>query len=391
LHFCHWTFGVGRWTFSQLQTDLVQLIKETIRNHGPQSFAWFMDQTLYHPLHGYYSSGRAAIGRGGDYFTNVSVGPLFGQLLAAQFAEIWERLGRIDNFTILEQGAHHGEFARDVLSAAGKDSFFEKLRYQIIEPFSILQGRQSETLREFEEKVSWTKSLSEVDPFVGVHFSNELLDSMPVHLIASTGRGWREKFVAIERDKFVFVDQAIVDPALKVQVAKLPERAAGYETEVNLAVLDWIDNVSAKLIRGYVIAIDYGFARDEFYAPYRTSGTLQVRAQHRELASPFEQIGHGDISAHLDWTSLAERAEERGLRVHGFTDQHHFVTGILSELLREGEKTVDAKNKRALQTLLHPEMLGRTFQVLALEKDIDRAAPLAGFKFSRDARVTLGI
>jgi SAM-dependent MidA family methyltransferase len=375
-----------------LQTELVQLIKEAIRQHGPQSFAWFMEQALYHPQHGYYSSGRAAIGRSGDYFTNVSVGPLFGQLLAAQFAEMWERLGRVDNFTILEQGAHHGEFARDVLSAAGKDSFFEKLRYQIIEPFSILQARQSETLREFEEKVSWTKSLSEVDPFVGVHFSNELVDSLPVHLIASTGRGWREKFVAIERDKFVFVEQAIVHPALKVQVAQLPGRAAGYETEVNLAALDWIDNLSAKLMSGYVIAIDYGFARDEFYAPHRTSGTLQVRAQHRNLTSPLEQIGHGDISTHLDWTSLAERAEARGLRVHGFTDQHHFITGIISKLLREEmEKTVDAKAKRALQTLLHPEMLGRAFQVLALEKDIDRAAPLAGFKFSRDARAAFGI
>jgi SAM-dependent MidA family methyltransferase len=375
-----------------LQTELVQFIRDTIRKHGPQSFAWFMEQALYHHRHGYYSSGRAGIGRGGDYFTNVSVGPLFGQLLAAQFAEIWERLGRIDNFTILEQGAHHGELARDMLSAAGKDSFFEKLRYQIIEPFPILRARQSETLREFEEKVSWKKSLTDVDPFFGVHFSNELLDSMPVHLIASTDRGWREKFVAIKRDKFVFVDQAIVDPALKAQVAKLPERAAGYETEVNLAALDWIDNVSARLIRGYVIAVDYGFGRDDSYAPHRTAGKLQIRAQHRHLASPFEQLGYADISAHVDWTSLAERAEERGLSVHGFTDQHHFIAGIISELLREEvDKTVDAKAKRELQTLLHPEMLGRVFQVLALEKDVDRAAPLAGFKFARGARAALGI
>jgi SAM-dependent MidA family methyltransferase len=404
-------------TIHRLQTELVQFIRETIRNRGPQSFAWFMEQALYHPQHGYYSSGRAAIGRRGDYFTNVSVGPLFGQLLSAQFAEMWQRLGnsgqteadfqqRIDNpeiighresfrnFIIVEQGAHHGEFARDLLetSHAGWPEFFQAIRYLIIEPFSILRARQSETLREFEEKVSWKKSLTEVDPFVGVHFSNELLDSMPVHLIVSTGRGWLEKFVAIEREKFVFVDQAIVDPTLKARVALLPERAAGYETEVNLAVLDWIDNVSAKLIRGYVIAIDYGFGRDEFYAPHRTAGTLQVRAQHRRLASPFEQIGHADISAHVDWTSLAEHAEERGLRVHGFTDQHHFITGILSELLREEvEKNTDPKNKRTLQTLLHPEMLGRAFQVLALGKDVDRAVPLAGFKFARDARWAIGI
>jgi SAM-dependent MidA family methyltransferase len=381
---------------------LADHIRDTIRKHGPQSFAWLMEQALYHPHHGYYSSGRAAIGRRGDYFTNVSVGPLFGQLLAAQFAEMWERLGsggsgreqRIESFVIVEQGVHHGEFARDLLEAshARWPEFFQAIRYLIIEPFAILQDRQSETLCEFEEKVSWKKSLTEVDPFVGVHFSNELLDSMPVHLVVSTSRGWREKFVAIERDQLVFIEQAIVDPALKARVALLPERAAGYETEVNLAVLDWIDNLSAKLIRGYVIAADYGFARDEFYAPHRTAGTLQVRAQHRRLACPLEQIGDADISTHVDWTSLAEQAKKSGLRVHGFTDQHHFITGILSELLREeAEKNADPKNKRALQTLLHPEMLGRAFQVLALEKNVDRAAPLAGFKFARDGRAPLGI
>ncbi len=385
-----------------MQTELVQFIKETIRYHGPVSFAWFMEQALYHPRHGYYSSGRAEIGRRGDYFTNVSVGPLFGQLLAAQFAEMWERLAAsdwphqpaIDRFVIVEQGAHHGEFARDVLAAAGKDwpRFFKILRYQIVEPFPTLQARQSEILREFDEKVSWAKSLSEIDPFIGVHFSNELVDSMPVRLIVSTGRSWREKVVSIEGDKFVFIDQAIVDPALKVQVAKLPKCPDGYETEVNLAALDWIDRLSAKLRGGYVIAIDYGFARDEFYAPFRTKGTLQVRSEHRCLASLFEPIGHADISARVDWTSLAERAKELSLSVHGFTDQHHFITGIVSELMRENvERDTGTKDKRALQMLLHPEMLGRAFQVLALEKGPGCAGPLAGFRFARDARAALGV
>src|SRR2546423_9661549 len=88
---------------------LAEIIQETIRSCGPQSFAWFMEQALYHPEHGYYSSGRAAIGRRGDYFTNVSVGPLFGELLAAQFAEIWERLGQNSNSLIVQQGARHGQ------------------------------------------------------------------------------------------------------------------------------------------------------------------------------------------------------------------------------------------------------------------------------------------
>ena len=97
---------------------LVDLIRAKIRRDGPVTFAWFMEQALYHPVHGYYSSGRCAIGRRGDYFTNVSVGSLFGRLLAAQFAEMWELLRRPDDFTIVEQGAHHGDFAADVLCTA---------------------------------------------------------------------------------------------------------------------------------------------------------------------------------------------------------------------------------------------------------------------------------
>src|SRR3954452_24338632 len=161
-----------------LQTELAKLIREKIRVDGPQPFAWFMEQALYHPQHGYYSSGRATIGRKGDYFTNVSVGPLFGRLMAAQFAEMWERMGKIDNFTIVEQGAHDGQFAFDVMDAAQRQQpdFFTALRYRIIEPFPVWQERQRETLEgraparpEIRDKVEWSDSMK---PFTGVHFSN---------------------------------------------------------------------------------------------------------------------------------------------------------------------------------------------------------------------------
>src|SRR6266513_3481074 len=367
-----------------------------------------MQQALYHPEHGYYSSGRCAIGRRGDYFTNVSVGPVFGQLLAAQFAEIWERLGKINNFIIVEQGAHHGEFARDVLESARKSrpDFLAALRYRIIEPFPILQERQRQTLEgralsrpgttrrssleSFRDKIEWRESIGALETFVGIHFSNELLDAMPVHLIVSeetkTGStNWLEKFVTLDDDEFAFVDQSTDDRKLRDHLRKLPARPASYETEFNLAALDWIENVSRKLARGYVIVVDYGYPRDEFYAPHRSAGTLQVRAQHRLLASPFEQIGRADITAHVDWTSIAERAEACGLQVKGFADQHHFITGILSELGRESLwEDVDSKTKRALQTLLHPEMLGRSLQVLARAKNVDPAPPLAGVKFGRE-------
>jgi len=324
-----------------------------------------MEQALYHPEHGYYSSGRCAIGRKGDYFTNVSIGPLFGQLMTAQFAEIWEQLGKIHNFVIVEQGAHDGQFARDVLQSAQlrAPEFFEALDYRIIERFPVLQERQSQMLEPFRNKIEWRNSL---EPFTGVHFSNELLDAMPVRL-NSPGM---EKLVALQDDRFVFIEGPLSNMVF------------------NQAALDWIDGLAANLKRGYAIVIDYGHSGDEFQRD------IQVRAQHRHLDSPFEQIGHADITMHVDWTSIARRAEANGLRVAGFTDQNHFLTGIISELGDWDQSSVadSPKAKRALQTLLHPEMLGRAFQVLALAKNVDPTAPRpAGFKFAREPHSVLGL
>jgi SAM-dependent MidA family methyltransferase len=384
---------------------LIELIRESIRTRGPVSFAWFMEQALYHPKHGYYGSGRCAIGRTGDYFTNVSVGPLFGELLAAQFEEMWETLGRPADFTIVEQGAHQGEFAADVLAAAGEKApeFFSVLRYRIIEPFPTLRERQAETLSSFETKVEWRDSLENLEPFVGVHFSNELLDALPVHLICSRGPAaratadmretlWDERLVDLQNDEFIFIERPISDPALLARLPRLPSRPVGYTTEVNLAALDLIEGISRRLERGFVAAVDFGYPRDEYYAALRTDGTLQCRAQHRVLRLPFEEIGRADIAAHVEWTSVAERAEECDLRIAGFTDQYHFITGIISKLMRdefEG-KTAPAK-RRALQTLLNPDFLGVSFQYLALARNIAPEVQLSGFRFARDPRLALGL
>jgi SAM-dependent MidA family methyltransferase len=346
----------------QLNRPLIESIRETIRAQGPQSFAWFMQQVLYHSEHGYYSSGRCVIGRKGDYFTNVSVGPLFGQLLASQFSEIWDRLGKANDFVIVEQGAHDGQFARDVLDFVQKGSpeFFDALRYRIVEPFPSLEKQQRRMLEPFGDKVEWVQSAG---PFTGVHFSNELLDAMPVSSISDG----MEKLVGLEDDRFVFVER----PTDK--------------TMFNQAALKFIDQIAANLQRGYVIAIDYGFLDEQF------EKNAKVRALHRNLDSPFEQIGDADITISVDWRSIIERAQAKGLRVAGFTDQHHFLTGILSQFESgDGAKSFLAdsrKAKRELQTLLHPEMLGRAFQVLALAKNVGpETNPLAGFKFGRQLR-----
>jgi SAM-dependent MidA family methyltransferase len=298
----------------------------------------------------------------------VSVGPLFGQLLASQFSEIWERLGKTNDFVIVEQGAHDGQLALDVLDFVQKrlPEFFDALRYRIIEPFPILEEQQRRRLEAFGDKVEWRGS---PEPFTGVHFSNELLDAMPVRLISDG----TEKLIGLDGDNFVFV-QRPVD-----------------ETISNQAALESIDQIAANLQRGYVITIDYGFSEQEEF-----ERNVQVRAQHRKLDSPFEQIGCADITTSVHWKSIIQRAQTKGLQVAGFADQHHFLTGIISELGRGGTPEPPAgdrgqslladsrKAKRELQTLLHPEMLGRAFQVLALAKNVGHETdPLAGFKFAR--------
>src|SRR2546430_1310372 len=267
-----------------------------------------MELALYHPDRGYYASGRANIGRRGDFFTNVSVGSLFGRLLASQFAEIWEKLGRPRDFKIVEQGAHDGVFAADALSALRRSAgdCFAATSYCMIEPFPIWRERQQKNLREFAEKTSWVAS---------------------------------------------------------------------------------VDEIAAKLSRGVILTIDYGFSRTEFYSLHRSQGSLQVRANQKKLSSPFQQIGLADISAHVEWTTLAEVAKSSGATPIGFTDQHHFLTGIISKSFPEAD--FDAAEKRALQTLLHPEMLGRNFQTLALGKDFRET--LSGFHFARDPAARLGL
>jgi SAM-dependent MidA family methyltransferase len=376
--------------------ELIREIREGIRARGPVPFAWFMERALYHPEHGYYSSGRCEIGRRGDYFTSVSVGPLFGKLMAGQFAEIWEKLDRPNDFVIVEQGAHHGEFATDVLEALCEQTpeLFATVRYWIVEPFAVLRKRQQGVLRTFAALTEWAESLEAMKPFCGVHFSNELLDAMPVHLLVATGEGderrWCERMVERTSCGFILVDRPISDARLAQRLTKLPPMPeAGYETEINLAALDWMKALAGKLRRGVVLIADYGLPRAEFYTPSRRTGTLQCYADHRVLPSILERVGQSDLTTHVEWTSVAEQAELCGLNLAGFTDQHHFLTGLLST--HTALASAGAEKSRALQTLIHPEFLGLKFQFLGLTKGFPPNEALGGFKFARDARETLGL
>ena len=374
---------------------LTTILSDRIASGGPIPFRDFMEAALYDPAHGYYASGRAAIGRGGDFFTSVSVGPLFGTLLARQFAEMWTRLGEPDDFTIAEQGAHRGDFARDVLTAlrANSPACFAAARYRIIEPSDALRAEQTAALTKFAGQVAWFPSLDSLPPFTGVHFSNELLDAFPIHAVVWDGAAWRESHVAFESGRFTFVEREIASPPLLAALAKLPPLPAGYRTEINLAALDWVDALAARLTRGFALVIDYGFSRAEYYRPERTAGTLTGYVQHRRTDDVLAAPGETDLTAHINFTALAERATSGGLSVAGFTDQHHFIValGALHFPAEIADTAASQRELRAFKTLMHPQMMGRSFQVLGLEKGRGSPAPLTGFRFARDAREALGL
>ena len=363
-------------------TPLAIQLQARIAQHGPIPFRDFMDAALYDPAHGYYASGRAVIGRRGDFITNVSVGPLFGRLLARQFAEMWERLGAPDPWCIVEQGAHRGEFARDALEGLREFAphAFAAAKYVIVEPLAAMRAAQMQALSGLP--VEWLSSLEELAPFTGVHFSNELLDAFPIHLLARRDGRWVERYVDCVDDAFVFCDGPLSDPRLASLDGSHGSHGSheshppdGTLTEINLAALDWLSILAAKIERGCVLAIDYGYPREQFRE--RPAGTLSAYAGHAREPDPLSRPGEIDLTAHVELTSLIEHAERTGFRLHGFTDQHRFM--VAASRLHFRENPIAPADIRAFKTLMHPALLGQAFKVLCLEKGIGEAGTLTGF------------
>ena len=180
------------------------------------TFRWFMEQALYHPALGFYSSGRCRIGRRGDYFTNVSVGSLFGRLMARQFGEIWERLGRPDDF-VSSNRARTMERLRVMFSrlrATRCRNFSQRCVIESSNHFLFCETRQKATLESCRPKIEWVESIEQLEPFIGVHFSNELIDAMPVHLVSASNKEWREKYVTLRGDALDFTDGPISSDAI---------------------------------------------------------------------------------------------------------------------------------------------------------------------------------
>ncbi|MBN4003088.1 class I SAM-dependent methyltransferase [Nostoc sp. LPT] len=377
-----------------------------IANHittSPQqriTFAQFMDMALYHPEYGYYSSDALKIGfKGGDFFTSPNLCADFGELLAEQFLQMWEILGKPVPFSLVEMGAGQGLLALHILKYHQQHypDFFTALEYIIVEKSLTLRQEQQQRLQDFP--VRWC-NLEEIPPnaIAGCFFSNELVDAFPVHqFILETGE-LQEIYVTTRNEKqtnapspmpnapspsFVEVTGEPSTPQLAKHLDSLGINLTqsaypdGFRSEINLAALDWLSIVADRLQRGYVLTIDYGYPASRYYNPRRSQGTLQCYYHHRFHDNPYINIGRQDITAHVDFTALERWGEKCNLKNVGFIQQGLFLMALglgdriaalsyqkqpLSQLLQ---------HRDALHQLLDPTGLGG-FGVLIQSKGLDK-------------------
>lgn len=355
---------------------LARQLHAQINRAGPIRFAEFMQRALYDPAHGYYSRSQPQIGRHGDFFTSVSVGPFFGELLAFQFARwlegllpIGENLDWDRRFQLVEAGAHNGQLAFDLLDTLEESDrkLFASLEYWIVEPSEARRATQQRMLSRFKN-VRWFESLAQIGPRVrGVFFSNELLDAMPVHVFRwnAVAQTWNEMGVGISGEEFVWMPL----PSSTMGVPKLPNELLtvlpdGYTLELPApATLQWWSEAGKTIASGKLMTIDYGGIFEELLLPGKNGGTLRSYSRHRIGSDVLANPGEQDITAHVNFSEIQRAGELAGLKTEVFTTQSQFLTTIARELwTRTG--SWPQQQVRQFQTLTHPEHLGRPFRVL---------------------------
>lgn len=343
---------------------------------GRLSFAVVMEQALYHPECGYYGPGPRRLGRAGDFYTAVSVGPLYGQLLAALARTVWEEKGSPANFTVIEQGAHDGQLAMDILHAVENEHFEHSWRYIIVEPNPAYQKVQKERLAgKWGDRVAWVEKLTDLREGAAFFLCNELPDAMPVHLVRWTGGQWVELWVrsASNMASLEFCEGPLSSDALAAETARLPDDLPeGYTTEISLAAIQWVQDLARAPFSGAIFVADYGFDAAELYAPERITGTLRRFFDHQTDDHVLENLGACDLTTHINFTRLSEEAASHGMHVRTYEHQGRFLGKLgLPWLATLEGRPPDAAAKallRQYQSLTHPGFMGRSFRVLLLDK-----------------------
>ncbi len=357
---------------------LTEILVQRIRASGPIPFDEFMRECLYHPLHGYYS--RAGAARFGDYYTSVDVHPIFGRLLARQFAEMWELLGAPRPFVLAECGAGVGRLATHVLnfSAGSLPDFYDALKYVAVERSEARRAEHATRLAEHAAR-GRASSASELPHSTGAGciFSNELLDALPVQRVLMQQGSLREIFVGWDGTRFTEITGEPSTPALaayfREQGIALEE---GQQAEVCLEACDWIEHAGRALERGFVLSIDYGHEAPALYSQRHNRGTLLAYRGHTASEKILQAPGEQDLTAHVNFTALDLWGRRAGLARAGLVTQSQFLVALgrgneFADLYEPAQTEMETMRARLLlKNLIHPEGLGDKFQVLIQCKGI---------------------
>lgn len=344
---------------SSVSAPLHAVLLKALRDHdGWLPFDQFMSLALYAPGLGYYTRDSRQFGTlpgsGSDFVTAPELSPLFGQTLAVQVRQALQACGSTE---VIEFGAGTGALAAQLLSALDG----EVDRYTIIEVSGALRERQRATLASFAGRVRWLDTWPEA--IHGVVVGNEVLDAMPVQLLAFDGQDWCERGVVWRDEAWAWSDRptTLRPPVVEGLVP-------GTVTEIHPQAEAFVTGLAQRLLRGAAFFIDYGFPEGEYYHPQRTGGTLMCHRAHQADADPLVAVGDKDITSHVNFTGIALAAQDAGLDVLGYTTQAHFLLncGLLEHLAG-----ASAQRVAPAQKLITEHEMGELFKVIGLARHCD--------------------
>jgi SAM-dependent MidA family methyltransferase len=368
---------------AERSAELASVIRAEIESTSDRriTFARFMERALYELRLGYYGQRADRPTDAGDFLTAPETHPIFGWTIARRVEEMWTLMGRPSPFDLIEYGAGSGTLGLSILDGLhrhGSTDLLESIRYEPIES----NPHRLDDLRDGFKRAGFSRLLAAVGspsigpvPVAGVILANEFLDALPVHRVVVRGGKLLELFV-VWRDRFAEVAAEPSTPELAARLAlDGVDLAEGQVAEICLELEPWLDDAAARLDRGFVIVIDYGYPAAELYGPRRLAGSLLGYRSHRVVDDPFADVGLTDLTAHVDFTAVARLAERRGFVSAGFATQQEFlvVAGLEPELksLQTSPETTAEDYLRARSGIVHmldPRHMGR-FRVLTLERD----------------------
>jgi len=349
---------------------------EMARADGALPFARFMELALYAPGLGYYSAGQHKFGAGGDFVTAPELGNLFARCLARNIAPVLQELPDAD---VLEAGAGSGALAADVLLELEQLGQLPR-RYFILEVSAELRARQRARIGQraghLAERVQWLNDLPQT--IHGVVLGNELLDAMPAQRFQIKNGAPRELHVAWEQDRFVWCDAPADAELTRVAAQRFAPLALpdGYTSEINLTAEGWVRTVAERLAAGVLLLVDYGFPRHEFYHVQRAAGSLMCHYRQRAHDDPLILVGLQDITAHIDFTAIAEAAHDTGLDILGYTSQGQFLLASgITEFANASDPKAQLTLAQEIKKLTLPHEMGELFKVIAAGRGVECVLP----------------